>query len=190
MTHLRKLPPGKGHCAWTAAHSKIYDLLMGSCWCSYGASRSLQLSMLCHSVSFCCVILQWVLGKLQLLQQLMQLYDRAQLQHTDSAESFHAMFSLSCRCYCAVLCLAALSVCTTAHNFSASSEVDGLAASTLAPQLPALPGKGMQRFLAVPMPGSKSHYLQLAAIVKELASRGHHVKVWHCGADPIACACT
>ena len=48
-------------------------------------------------------------------------------------------------------------------------------------------GKGMQRFLAVPMPGSKSHYLQLAAIVKELASRGHHVKVQHCGVDLIAC---
>ena len=139
-----------------------------------------------------CVILQWVPGKLQLLQQLMQLYDRAQLQHTDSAESFSAMSPLSCKCYCAVLCLAALSVCTTAHNFSAFSaqQVNASAAFTLASQLPALPGKGMQRFLAVPMPGSKSHYLQLAAIVKELASRGHHVKVWHCGVDPTACACT
>ena len=59
----------------------------------------------------------------------------------------------------------------------------------MAPQPPALPGKGMQRFLAVPMPGSKSHYLQVAAIVKELASRGHHVKVRPCGVDLIACTC-
>ena len=79
------------------------------------------------------------------------------------------MLPSSCRCFC--MGLAALSICTTAQHAS------GMAASSMASQPPALQGTGMQRFLAVPLPGAKSHYLQMAAIVKELASRGHHVKV-------------
>ena len=38
-------------------------------------------------------------------------------------------------------------------------------------------GRGPQRFLAIPLPGSKSHYIQFAVVIKELVQRGHHMKV-------------
>ena len=62
---------------------------------------------------------------------------------------------------------------TRSHLYPASSNASFSPAADLRSDA----GRGPQRFLAVPLPGSKSHYIQFAVVIKELVQRGHHVKV-------------